>query len=193
MSDSASGSSITRGESSEKKDVEGSTSSSDRSTSLNQLEKGENYSGHHNNNTHLLNSEKDDVVVEGDKIRPRFVPFSGRKVPRKPYTTLEEAPPIPLTTASIFSIWTFWWIQPLLVIGYQRTLEPKDLWKLTPDLTSGHLADKLMENFNRRKLAVELNNSSLDDGSYKPTVMRRTWWKVQSSVFGYGKGGKLKH
>lgn len=190
MSDSASGSSITRGESSEKKGLEGEggSSSSDRSISLNQLEKGENNSGHQNNSNQLNSSEKDGIE---EKKRPRFVPFSGRKEPRKPYTTLEEAPPIPLTTASIFSIWTFWWIQPLLVIGYQRTLEPKDLWKLTPDLTSGYLADKLMENFNRRKLAVELNNSSLDDGSYKPTIMRRTWWKVQSGVFGYGKGGEL--
>jgi ATP-binding cassette subfamily C (CFTR/MRP) protein 1 len=115
------------------------------------------------------------------------VPFVGRKVPREPYPSLEEAPLIPLATASAFSKWTFWWIQPLLITGYQRTLQPRDLWKLSPDLNSGYLADKLLENFHRRKDSVEAHNKALADGTYVPGMGTRAWWKVRSGVFGVGR------
>ncbi|KAK6465013.1 hypothetical protein DFJ63DRAFT_332456 [Scheffersomyces coipomensis] len=33
----------------------------------------------------------------------------------------------------------FWWLWPILVRGYKRTLQPNDLWVLTPDLTVEHM------------------------------------------------------
>lgn len=100
------------------------------------------------------------------------------------FTSLDEAPYLP--KPGVFSKWTFTWIQPLLILGYQRTLQPLDLWRMPPELEAGHLADQLMLNFNKRRVAVEAWNKALDDGTYQPTVMRKTWWKVRTGVFGIG-------
>lgn len=89
--------------------------------------------------------------------------------------------------ANLFSLWTFSWIQPLLVVGYQRTLQAADLWKLPPEMECGVLADQLMDNFERRRKEIEDWNKSLDDGTFKPSGMRRGWWKAKKSM-GNGKG-----
>lgn len=84
-------------------------------------------------------------------------------------------------------------VEPLLIVGYRRTLEPKDLWKLTPELESGYLNEKLMSNFNRRISNVKAHNASIKDGSYKPSLYRRNVWKVQSKVFGYGRADGIRN
>ncbi|SGY78695.1 BQ5605_C008g04915 [Microbotryum silenes-dioicae] len=112
--------------------------------------------------------------------RPRFIPFLGRVQPRDPYPSLDEAADWP--KPSLLSIWTFHWIQPLLTVGYQRTLVATDLWKLPPTMECGPLADQLMENFERRRKDVEAWNQSLDNGSFKPSVLRRGWWKMRASI-----------
>ncbi|GAA5952785.1 hypothetical protein JCM21900_005802 [Sporobolomyces salmonicolor] len=101
------------------------------------------------------------------------------KVPREPYPSLEQAEMTPLASANIFSKATFHWIQPLLTTGYQRTLVPTDLWKLPDDFQAGHLADVLMSNFEKRRAKVEAWNQSLEDGTYKPSAIRRTWWRLR--------------
>ncbi|CEQ43018.1 SPOSA6832_04911, partial [Sporobolomyces salmonicolor] len=101
------------------------------------------------------------------------------KVPREPYPSLEQAEMTPLASANIFSKATFHWIQPLLTTGYQRTLVPTDLWKLQDDFQAGHLADVLMSNFEKRRAKVEAWNQSLEDGTYKPSAIRRTWWRLR--------------
>lgn len=50
------------------------------------------------------------------------------------------------------------------------------------------LADRLQTNFTRRKEAVEKWNKEIDDGTYKPWIQRRLWWKFKKSVFGFGDG-----
>lgn len=90
---------------------------------------------------------------------------------------------------SYHSTWTFTWIQPILVTGYQRTLQPTDLRKLTPDLESSYLADRLMENFDRRRRAVESWKESLDTGSFKPSFARKFWWKISRQRNGKRKVG----
>lgn len=92
-----------------------------------------------------------------------------------------------MRSANIFSQWTFTWVQPLLVVGYQRTLEARDLWKLTPDMESGVLADRFLENFERRRKAIDEWNRALDDGSFKPSAFRKGWWKMKKTM-GNGKG-----
>ncbi|SCV70703.1 BQ2448_3465 [Microbotryum intermedium] len=116
--------------------------------------------------------------VESGKLR--FVPFLGRVQPRNPYPSLDEAADWP--KPSLLSIWTFHWIQPLLILGYQRTLVATDLWKLPPSMECGPLADQLMENFERRRKEVEAWNQSLDDGSFKPSILRHGWWKMRASI-----------
>ena len=74
-----------------------------------------------------------------------------------------------------------------MILGYQRPLSPLDLWKLDEERSSGHLADKLSENFERRKEKVEKWNAALDDGSYVPSFGRKAWWRVRKGVFGIGR------
>ncbi|GAA5878573.1 hypothetical protein JCM1840_007455 [Sporobolomyces johnsonii] len=101
------------------------------------------------------------------------------KAPREPYPSLEQAEMTPLASANIFSKATFHWIQPLLTTGYQRTLEPTDLWKLHDEFQAGYLADVLMSNFEKRRAKVEAWNQALEDGTYKPSAIRRTWWRLR--------------
>ncbi|KAL8290351.1 hypothetical protein RQP46_002609 [Phenoliferia psychrophenolica] len=117
--------------------------------------------------------------AQPDLPRPKYIPFVGRKRPRDPYPSIEEVPLLPLATASIWSIWTFTWIQPILVVGAQRTLQPNDLWALPADMECGVLADQLMANFDRRRTKVEQWNKALEDGSYKPGPFRKVWWKIR--------------
>nr|CRX78939.1 hypothetical protein ls5930a1_00008 [Leucosporidium scottii] len=127
------------------------------------------------------------TFTEEKPLKKPNIPFVGRKQPRDPYPSLDEAPLLPMRSANVFSKWTFTWVQPLLVVGYQRTLEARDLWKLTPDMDSGVLADRLMENFERRRKAIDEWNRALDDGTFKPSVMRKGWWKMKKAM-GNGKG-----
>ncbi|GAA5984896.1 hypothetical protein JCM11641_003618 [Rhodosporidiobolus odoratus] len=103
------------------------------------------------------------------------------KKPRDPFPSLDDAPTMPLAHANFFSKITFLWIQPMLTTGYQRTLVPTDLWKVPEDFESGVLADKLMANFEKRRKKVEDWNKALADGSYKPGLIRRSWWKVRKT------------
>lgn len=116
----------------------------------------------------------------------RWLPFAG--LPREPYASHEASPVMPLVNASLFSQWTWGWVYPIIATGYQRTLVPLDLWKLPEDITCGVLADRLQTNFTRRKEAVEKWNKEIDDGTYKPWIQRRLWWKFKKSVFGFGDG-----
>lgn len=72
-------------------------------------------------------------------------------------------------------------MQPMLNIGYQRTLVATDLWKMNEDFEAGHLSELLLSNFEKRRFKVEEWNKALEDGSYKPGVLRRTWWKVRKT------------
>lgn len=47
----------------------------------------------------------------------------------------EERKPYPWKTTNIFNKAVFYWIWPILIKGYKRTLQPDDLWYLTNDLT----------------------------------------------------------
>ncbi|BGO90746.1 hypothetical protein NBRC10512v2_002998 [Rhodotorula toruloides] len=108
--------------------------------------------------------------------------------PREPYKSFEDAEEIPFATANFLSKITFYWIQPMLITGYQRTLVPTDLWKLHEDFQASFLADRLVANFERRRKAVEAWNKALEDGSYKPSALRRAWWRVGKAFGGKGDG-----
>ncbi|GAA5994171.1 uncharacterized protein JCM10292_001909 [Rhodotorula paludigena] len=110
------------------------------------------------------------------------------KAPRQPFASFDDAPEIPYAKANFFSRITFLWIQPMLTTGYQRTLVPTDLWKLHHDFEANYLADKLMHNFERRRRGVEDWNKALEDGSFKPSALRRGWWRIGKAFGGRGDG-----
>jgi ATP-binding cassette subfamily C (CFTR/MRP) protein 1 len=44
------------------------------------------------------------------------------KAPREPYASFDAAPTMPIASANFFSKATFYWMQPMMTTGYQRTL-----------------------------------------------------------------------
>ncbi|GAA6012116.1 hypothetical protein JCM10207_005134 [Rhodosporidiobolus poonsookiae] len=110
------------------------------------------------------------------------------KTPREPFASFQDAPVMPLAHANWLSKITFLWIQPMLTTGYQRTLVPTDLWRIPETMESGYLADKLMANFNKRRAKVEAWNKALEDGSFKPSALRKLGWRIGKTFGGSGDG-----
>ena len=68
------------------------------------------------------------------------------------------------------------------MLGYQRTLQVTDLWKMDPSRESGTLSTKLDEAWTRRCHVAEEWNRRLENGEVKPSFYRRLKWTVQASV-----------
>ncbi|CAK9437315.1 uncharacterized protein LODBEIA_P16930 [Lodderomyces beijingensis] len=58
-------------------------------------------------------------------------------IPKKyyPIPKEDERAPYPESSSNWVSRIFFWWVWPLMTVGYARTLQPNDLWELTPDMT----------------------------------------------------------
>ncbi|KAG4431817.1 hypothetical protein IFR05_012699 [Cadophora sp. M221] len=68
-----------------------------------------------------------------------------------------QAPPVPETrgesreyTASFLSSVYFQWVAPLMSVGYKRTLEQNDIWKVNPNRSAEVLTLKLQASFKKR-------------------------------------------
>ncbi|SCU98785.1 LAMI_0F16226g1_1 [Lachancea mirantina] len=78
----------------------------------------------------FMNSDDLEKVTESE-IYPQKRMFSflhSKKIP--PIPTDEERPVYPLFHANWISRIFFWWVFPILRVGYKRTLQPGDLWKM---------------------------------------------------------------
>jgi ATP-binding cassette subfamily C (CFTR/MRP) protein 1 len=106
--------------------------------------------------------------------------------PTPPAFSMDEATDIPLATASFISKLTFWWMTPLLLLGYKRSLVAEDLWKMDESRRAAHLADLFEGHFARRKGEVEEWNRCIDEGTMEITWARRTWWRTYHQVTGFG-------
>ncbi|KWU44771.1 ABC transporter [Rhodotorula sp. JG-1b] len=128
--------------------------------------------------------------IEKIKINHRWTiydPFDFGPPPPPP-KTMDDAETIRLASANFLSKFTFWWIRPLLVLGYKRELQATDLPKMDPTRESGYLADKFEINFEKRRKAVEDWNRALDDGTYQPTALVRARWRL-NEMLGFGRRG----
>ncbi|GJN90211.1 hypothetical protein Rhopal_003210-T1 [Rhodotorula paludigena] len=111
--------------------------------------------------------------------------------PPPPPASMDDAHTIRLASANWLSQLLFWWIQPLLVLGYKRELEATDLPKMDETRQSGYLADKFEQNFARRRQAIEEWNHALDDGSFVPSRWDRVKWRMRAKVgLGYRADGR---
>ncbi|XP_072225794.1 multidrug resistance-associated protein 1 isoform X2 [Leuresthes tenuis] len=61
---------------------------------------------------------------------------------------VKDLNPCPEGGASFLSRITFWWITRMMVIGYKRPLEEKDLWSLNPDDRSHRVVPQLVCRWN---------------------------------------------
>ncbi|KAI5119967.1 hypothetical protein M0805_004347 [Coniferiporia weirii] len=105
-----------------------------------------------------------------------------RDPPPPPRASLDDAPEIPIVHASIISKLTYSWITELMVLGYQRTLQVPDLWKMDPSREAGFLSGKLDAAWARRKQAAEDWNIRLVRGDIHPSVLRRAKWTIQACI-----------
>ncbi|KAJ7866783.1 ABC protein [Mycena olivaceomarginata] len=96
--------------------------------------------------------------------------------PPPPPATLDEAPISPYVTASLISRLTYSWYTPMMILGFQRTLQASDLWRMGPEQEAGYLTDKLEAAWARRIEAAEAHNARLAKGVVKPPLLKRVWW-----------------
>ncbi|TCD60600.1 hypothetical protein EIP91_009818 [Steccherinum ochraceum] len=130
---------------------------------------------------------RDDVKLRLDtgKERVRFRRswyqiWLPKNPPPPPPASLTDAPIIPVATASILSILSYAWISPIMTLGFQRTLQATDLWKMDESREAGKLGQKLDEAWARRVKVAEEWNDKLDKGEVYPTLYTRVKWNVQS-------------
>ena len=75
-----------------------------------------------------------------------------------------KVPPVPKERqisreyrASFLSLLTFQWINPLMTVGYKRTIEVEDIWLVNPDRSSDVMTTKMRDSFQRRAARGEKN------------------------------------
>uniref|UniRef100_A0A8C5NA28 Multidrug resistance-associated protein 1 n=1 Tax=Gouania willdenowi TaxID=441366 RepID=A0A8C5NA28_GOUWI len=61
---------------------------------------------------------------------------------------VKDPHPCPEPGASFLSRITFWWITSMMITGYKRPLEEKDLWSLNPDDCSNRVVPQLVHRWN---------------------------------------------
>lgn len=98
--------------------------------------------------------------------------------PPPPPASLDAAKLIPLATCSIISTLTYSWMSDIMTLGYTRTLQATDLWRLDDTRTTETLSAKLDESWIRRIQIAEDYNMRLARGDIKPSVFRRLKWAV---------------
>ncbi|KAH7909505.1 ABC protein [Hygrophoropsis aurantiaca] len=103
--------------------------------------------------------------------------------------SLEDAELIPLANASIFSMLSYTWITDIMILGYQRTLQASDLYKMDPSREAEVMASKLEAAWARRvKVAAEWNER-LENGQINPSLYKRTIWAIRCLSSQGEKGG----
>ncbi|THH16112.1 hypothetical protein EW146_g4488 [Bondarzewia mesenterica] len=104
--------------------------------------------------------------------------------------SLDEAEVIPLVNTSILSQLTYTWINDIMVLGYQRTLQATDLWKLDESREVHGLSEMFDKAWARRMQEAEDWNARLASGEINPGVVRRTVWSVRA--LGHGRGRRAR-
>ncbi|CUM68180.1 uncharacterized protein PRCAT00005898001 [Priceomyces carsonii] len=90
-----------------------------------------------------------DLEGTNPKLQHRLLtPFLSKKVP--PLASEEDRKPFPESKANILSKIFFWWLTPILKVGYKRTLTPEDLFYLTDDVKVDTLVEKFYGHYSKR-------------------------------------------
>uniref|UniRef100_A0A8B9NHN2 Multidrug resistance-associated protein 1 n=1 Tax=Accipiter nisus TaxID=211598 RepID=A0A8B9NHN2_9AVES len=81
--------------------------------------------------------------------------------------TVNDPNPCPEFSASFLSRITFWWITGLMVQGYRRPLEAKDLWSLNKEDKSEEIVPSLARNWAKEWAKTKSSEASLFKVLYK--------------------------
>lgn len=109
-----------------------------------------------------------------------------RDPPPPPPLSLENAQLIPLANASIYSQLTYSWMTKVMTLGYQRTLQASDLYKLDLSRQAGPLAEKLEAAWKKRIEAATDWNDRLNRGEIHPSTVKRLIWAIRAITSGSG-------
>ncbi|KZT73648.1 ABC protein [Daedalea quercina L-15889] len=90
--------------------------------------------------------------------------------------SLDDAKLVPVANASFISVLTYTWINPLMVLGYQRTLQATDLWKLDESREAGTLGAQFDVAWAARVQAAAEWNARLAAGEVQPSLWLRFKW-----------------
>ncbi|PBL03741.1 ABC protein [Armillaria gallica] len=122
-----------------------------------------------------------DAGVQKLRTRERWWQiWLSNQAPPPARTSLSDAPVIPLVDASLLSKLTYSWITPMMVLGYRRTLQAPDLWKLHSSQESRFLSERLDAAWERRVGRAQEWNAMLDSGKMKPSIILRAFWTVRA-------------
>ncbi|KAE8210857.1 hypothetical protein CF327_g5323 [Tilletia walkeri] len=112
-------------------------------------------------------------------LRQHFWQFwKWKELPPAPPASMDDAPEIPLAKANIFSVFTYSWMTPIMMLGYRRALEKEDLWKLDPSRSAEVVSTQFAENWERRVARAKEYNAKLESGAIRPSVARRSKWAM---------------
>ncbi|XP_068192205.1 multidrug resistance-associated protein 1 isoform X2 [Antennarius striatus] len=92
---------------------------------------------------------------------------------------IKDSNPCPETRSSFLSRITFWWITRMMVTGYKRPLEEKDLWSLNPEDCSQKVVPNLMTHWNVECQKVKRTEHNL---VFSPNCVPRNENKEQRSA-----------
>ncbi|PBK75557.1 ABC protein [Armillaria solidipes] len=122
-----------------------------------------------------------DAGVQKLRTRERWWQiWLSNQAPPPARTSLSDAPVIPLEDASLLSKLTYSWITPMMVLGYRRTLQAPDLWRLHSSQESKFLSERLDAAWERRVRRAQEWNAMLDSGKMKPSIILRAFWTVRA-------------
>ncbi|KZV75428.1 ABC protein [Peniophora sp. CONT] len=94
--------------------------------------------------------------------------------------SLDDAKIIPLASANIFSQLTYQWITPVMTLGWQRSLQATDLWKMDPGREVENTSQQLEQAWNLRVQKAQTWNDKLDSGEARPGHARSFIWHVKA-------------
>uniref|UniRef100_A0A8C0H658 Multidrug resistance-associated protein 1 n=1 Tax=Chelonoidis abingdonii TaxID=106734 RepID=A0A8C0H658_CHEAB len=89
--------------------------------------------------------------------------------------TVNDSNPCPESSASFLSKITFWWITGLMIQGYRRPLEAKDLWSLNKDDTSGEVVQGLAKYWEKEFEALIVKPSQRNSAPSLLKVLYKTF------------------
>ncbi|TCD64284.1 hypothetical protein EIP91_004292 [Steccherinum ochraceum] len=117
---------------------------------------------------------EESMKAQSSWLRMPFVPRS----PPPPKPSVEDAEPLPESTAGWFSLLTFGWITALLSLGYARPLEASDLYKLPDNRSAKIIGDKITASYNARAKRAQEYNTRLANGEIS-AGWRVVWWTLR--------------
>lgn len=107
--------------------------------------------------------------------RPKPVPLP---IP----SSLDDAKTCPEASTSHLAWFFATWLKPLIDIASQRPLEATDLWRHPDKGSAALVADRLEHIYFAKREADADWNAKLDSGVYRPSALRRQWWRARALV-----------